>query len=95
MLYPFLMLYLYKLNGTKRDELYQSGEATLCCSNKQPPKLRGLKAPRFISQSAAQPSWSVEGSAHHSLLGIRADTWNLATHCAEGKKELCTAGTDR
>lgn len=85
------MLDLYKLNGTKRDELYQSGEATLCCSNKQPPKLRGLKAQRFISQSAAQPSWSVEGSAHHSLLGIRADTWNIATHCAEGKKELCTA----
>ena len=32
------------------------------------------------------PSQSVEGFAHHSLLEVRADIWNIAAYYAEGRR---------
>ena len=54
------------------QSLYQSGQARLCCSNKQPPKLSGLKEQRLNHHSCCTSIKGHQGLHSGSDMGTQA-----------------------
>lgn len=53
-------------------------------------KLRKLQTTKLRFSFSYTSPWSVGGSAYHSFSGNRAYIWDIASHCAEGKRVFCS-----